>query len=204
MHYAARVDASNIIILKPQNSKHIRTQTQQWLEDVVITLGFCPFAKQELVNDRIRFSVTDAQDEGDLLQALETECRYLQDHPETATALLIHPHALAEFDDYNQFLLLADNLLVMLKLDGIFQIASFHPDYRFADTTKDAAENYTNRSPYPMLHLLRENDVEQAIVHYPDVDEIPQRNITKTRKLGAAVMQQLLDHCITENHVETG
>ncbi|WP_417520907.1 DUF1415 domain-containing protein [Marinobacter sp.] len=178
--------------------------TQKWVEDVVIGYNLCPFAKRELVKDRVRFVVTEAKNEDELLQALQTELLRLEDEPEIETTLLIHPQVLQDFPDYNEFLSAADGLLTYLDMEGIYQIASFHPDYQFADTAPDAAENYTNRSPFPMLHLLREASLEAAIDNHPDVDGIPSRNIELMNKLGAEKMRTILASCAkaSENKAE--
>jgi uncharacterized protein len=170
----------------------IEKATRQWLEEVVIGLNLCPFARKELMNNRVRFVVSAADSEEALLAELQAELLYLDDHPETETTLLVHPGVLADFDTYNEFLAVGDGLLELLELDGIFQIASFHPDYRFADTGPDDAENFTNRSPFPMLHLLREASVERAVESHPDPDAIPERNIALMQRLGTAKMRQRL------------
>ena len=126
-----------------------------------------------------------------LLQALETELKRLCASDSIETTLLIHANVLADFEDYNQFLGLADGLLVQMELDGVFQIASFHPHYQFADTQPDDAENYTNRSPFPLLHILREESLSRAIEHTADVDQIPLRNIEKMNELGAKKLKLL-------------
>ncbi|WP_417516823.1 DUF1415 domain-containing protein [Marinobacter sp.] len=169
--------------------------TRKWVEDVVVGYNLCPFAKRELVRDRVRFVVSDADNEDSLLQALQTELLRLDDEPEIETTLLIHPHVLQSFADYNEFLDAADGLLTYLDLEGVYQIASFHPDYQFAGTESDAAENYTNRSPFPMLHLLREASLEAAIDSHPDVDGIPLRNIELMNQLGAEKMRTVLANC---------
>ncbi|TNE78708.1 MAG: DUF1415 domain-containing protein, partial [Gammaproteobacteria bacterium] len=130
--------------------------TRKWVEDVVVGYNLCPFAKRELVRNRVRFVVSEATTEDELLRDLHAELHRLDDEPEIETTLLIHPHALTDFGAYNDFLDAADGLLAFLEMDGIYQIASFHPDYQFEGTDPEAAENYTNRSPFPMLHLLRE------------------------------------------------
>ena len=170
--------------------------TRKWVEDVVVGYNLCPFAKRELVRDRVRFVVSEADNEDSLLQVLQTELLRLDVEPETETTLLIHPHVLQSFADYNEFLGAADGLLTYLDLEGVYQIASFHPDYQFADTAPDAAENYTNRSPFPMLHLLREASLEAAIDSHPDVDGIPERNIDLMNKLGAEKMREILAGCM--------
>ena len=119
----------------------------------------------------------------------------LEDEPDTETTLLIHPHALQDFAAYNEFLDAADGLLAYLDMEGVYQIASFHPDYQFAETEPDDAETYTNRSPFPMLHLLRESSLEAAIDNHPDVDGIPPRNIKLMNKLGAGKMREVLTAC---------
>lgn len=161
----------------------------------MIDLNLCPFAKRELVRERVRFSVTGATSEDELIAALHGELQRLLDHPEIETTLLIHPGVLQDFEPYNEFLALADDLLAYLELDGVIQIASFHPAYQFEGTEPGAAENYTNRSPWPMLHLLREASLEQAIDRHPDVDGIPDRNIELMNRLGSAHMNALLNAC---------
>jgi hypothetical protein len=170
----------------------IEKATRQWLEEVVIGLNLCPFARKELVNERVRFVVSPADSEEALLEDLQAELWFLDEHPEVETTLLIHPEVLAGFDDYNEFLAAADGLLELLELDGVYQVASFHPDYRFAGTAPEDAENYTNRSPYPMLHLLREDSVARAVDSHPDPDGIPERNIALMKELGADDLAQRL------------
>ncbi|MCH7853896.1 MAG: DUF1415 domain-containing protein [Proteobacteria bacterium] len=169
---------------------------KQWLESVVVGLNLCPFAKRELAKNRIRFSVTEAKTEEQLLTALETELELLSSDSCIETTLLIHPRILANFDDYNQFLNYADGLLVQMKLEGIYQIASFHPNYQFDGTGPDDSENYTNRSPYPLLHLIREESLERAIADFPDADQIPARNIKLMHRLGRDKLQALLQSCL--------
>ena len=165
--------------------------TRDWLEKVVIGLNLCPFAHREFANDRVRFAITDAATELQLLQSLESELQLLFGDASIETTLLIHPQVLSDFADYNQFLDLADGLLVQMNLEGIFQIASFHPDYQFDGTAPDDAENYTNRSPYPTLHILREDSLAKAIDATPDIDEVPERNIRTMQSLSAAQLKTL-------------
>ena len=173
--------------------------TRKWVEDVVVGYNLCPFAKRELVRNRVRFVVSEAETEDELLQALHSELQRLEDEPGIETSLLIHPGVLQDFGPYNEFLDAADGLLAYLDMEGVYQIASFHPDYRFAGTEPDAAENYTNRSPFPMLHLLREASLEAAIDSYPDVDGIPQRNIELMNELGSEKMRSILRSCLDES-----
>ncbi len=157
----------------------------------MIELNLCPFAKRELVNERIHFAVTNARTELQLLHALETELEHLIENAAIETTLLIHPNVLENFTDYNQFLELADGLLVQMQLDGVLQIASFHPDYCFADTNPDDAENFTNRSPYPLLHILREESLARVIERTADIDQIPIRNIRTMNELGVEKLKLL-------------
>lgn len=167
-------------------SENIIAATQKWLEKAVIGLNLCPFAKAVHVKKQIRYVVSAAQDEESLHADLMAELQFLAnaDPEQVDTTLLIHPHALADFLDYNDFLDVADATLDELDLAGTLQIASFHPDYQFADTREDDIENYTNRSPYPMLHLLREDSVERAVAAFPDAASIFEKNMETMRTLG--------------------
>ena len=165
------------------------------METVVVGLNLCPFAKRELVKNSVRFSVSCAESEEQLLADLQEELEVLDRNESIETSLLIHPRVLQSFYDYNQFLDYADGLLLQMNLEGVYQIASFHPQYQFGGTEPDDAENYTNRSPYPMLHLLREESLERAIADYPDSDLIPERNIELMRRMGHEKLQALLESC---------
>jgi len=184
--------------LKSMGETEIISATRKWVEDVVVGYNLCPFAKRELVRNRVRFVVSEAKTEDELLQALHSELQRLEDEPEIETTLLIHPGVLQDFGPYNEFLDAADGLLAYLDMEGVYQIASFHPDYQFAETEPDAAENYTNRSPFPMLHLLREASLEAAIDSYPDVDGIPEKNIELMNELGSDKMRSILHSCFGE------
>lgn len=152
-------------------------RVRHWVETVVIGWNLCPFARKEFLQDRIRFVVSEAEDEEALLHDLLSELELLERDAEIETTVLIHPGVLTDFYDYNQFLDYVDGLIVQYEYEGIFQVASFHPQYQFAGTEPDDPENYTNRSPYPILHLLREDSLAQAIDRYQDVEGIPDRNI---------------------------
>lgn len=165
------------------------------METVVIDLNLCPFAKRELVNNRVRFSVTDATTEEALLMAQAAELQLLERNPGVETTLLIHPQVLQDFSDYNQFLAYADALLVKMELEGIYQIAGFHPHYQFAGTSPEDVENYTNRSPYPLLHIIREDSLEKAIASHPDAKAIPTRNIELMKNMGLERLRTLLLAC---------
>jgi len=170
---------------------------RNWVESFVIDMNLCPFAKPELVNNRVRFAVTEAISEAQLLAALQTELELLDNNPLVETTLLIHAQLLQDLSDYNQFLDHADRLLQQMNLEGVYQIASFHPDYRFDGTDAEDAANYTNRSPYPLLHIIREASLERAIANFARVDQIPRRNIAHMNKLGQTRLAGLWQTCFS-------
>jgi len=169
---------------------------QRWVKSFVVDMNLCPFAKRELTRNRIRFSSTAAKTEEALLMALQAELELLDNDTAIETTLLIHVNLLQDFDDYNQFLDYTDKLLRQTRFEGVFQIASFHPHYRFEGTGPDDAENYTNRSPHPMLHIIREESLARAIAETANVDQIPARNIELMNDLGQARLRTLLQTCI--------
>jgi len=174
------------------DAQQIKASTERWLKEVVIGYNLCPFAQRELQRQSIRFVVSNADSEIDLLQALEAELDVLLNDQNIETCLLIHPSVLGEFYQYNQFLDVVDALLDELGLVGEIQIASFHPDYQFANTLANDAENFTNRSPYPMLHLLRETSLERAIASHPDASAIPDQNIKRMNEIGSNNLEREL------------
>jgi uncharacterized protein len=167
------------------DEKTIVDATRAWIVKEVIGLNLCPFAREVYAAERIRYVVSAAEDQEALRAELSKELRLLMtlDPAKTETTLIIHPRVLEDFLDYNDFLDAADELLTGLGLAGELQIASFHPRYQFAGTTPDDVTNRTNRSPYPMLHILRESSVERAVAEYPDVERISERNIETMRRL---------------------
>jgi hypothetical protein len=175
--------------------EQVNAATRHWVETIVIDLNLCPFAKRELVRDRIRFVCSEAEDEEGLLLELQAELQLLQDDDSIETTLLSHPRTLADFDQYNQFLDLVDALLSEMRLTGELQVASFHPDYQFEGTEPDDVSNTTNRSPFPMLHLIREASLGEAVENYPDPENIPARNIETVEAIGQAGMGALLQAC---------
>jgi hypothetical protein len=172
----------------------VLARTRRWLERAVIGLNLCPFARGVVADGRVRWTVSPACDVDALLAALQSELRLLQasDPQQIDTTLLIHPQVLTDFLDYNDFLDLAEAALVALDLDGEFQIASFHPQYRFAGSAEDDVAHCTNRSPYPMLHLLRQASVARAVAAFPDASRIYAANIETLRRLGWSGWQRLL------------
>lgn len=176
--------------LTPPFSQHDRdaivAASREWLVRAVIGLNLCPFAKAVHVKERIRYVVSEASELEVLCEDLCRELQHLHatDAETVETTLLIHPCVLQDFLDYNDFLDVADALIQDLGLEGEIQIASFHPEYQFAGTSKQSIENYTNRSPYPMLQLLRESSIADAVESYPDASSIYERNIETLRDLG--------------------
>jgi hypothetical protein len=164
-----------------------------------VGLNLCPFAKRELVKNRVRFAVSEAITEEQLLLALQVELEHLNRDSSIETTLLIHAKVLQDFYAYNQFLGDADRLLVQMQLDGVYQIASFHPDYQFGGTDPDDSENYTNRSPYPLLHLIREESLTRVIADFPDADQIPAHNVELMNRLGKDKLQALLQACFSDD-----
>lgn len=172
----------------------ITAQTTSWIEQIVIGLELCPFASVPFQQNRIRYVVSEAEDPDTLTEDLARELKLLKDMPEAEieTTLLIHPYVFADFLDYNDYLEVSDRVLEALEIEGIIQVASFHPQYQFAGTKIEDIENYTNRSPYPMLHLLREASVSKAVELYPNIEEVPERNIITMKDLGFDALENRL------------
>ncbi len=166
--------------------EEVISATKFWLEKCVIGLNLCPFASPVYVKGLIRFVVSKARSEEALLVDLRLALEGLAQasREDFETTLLIHPYVLSDFYDYNDFLNPAEEILTRLELDGVLQIASFHPNYLFAGRSQKDMSNFTNRSPFPMLHLLREDSLDEALESYPNTDEIFKRNIKTMRKLG--------------------
>ena len=177
-------------------NNEIIESVQRWVESFVVDMNLCPFAKRELIRNRVRFVSSAAETEEELLMALQAELELIHGDPAIETTLLIHAKVLQVFDDYNQFLSHADKLLQQMGFEGIYQIASFHPHYQFGGTDPDDAENYTNRSPYPMLHIIREESIARAIADSPGAEQIPVRNIQLMNQLGQDKLQALMQACI--------
>lgn len=175
----------------------IEAQIREWIARVVIDLNLCPFARKPFEAGQVKIVVSAASNPETLLQDLHDQLAWLEATPvsEIETTLLVLPEMLADFLDYNDFLDLADALLERFAWQADFQIASFHPDYQFAGTQPEDAENYTNRAPYPVLHLLREASLEKAIAGHPDPEQIPERNIQAMNRLGSEYLTELLDAC---------
>lgn len=172
-------------------------QTRKWITDVVIGLNFCPFAAREMKRNTVRFTSFGQEDPAQCLQALLDEIQYLDNNPGIETSFLLFPDCFPDFMDFLNLVDLAEGLIEREGYEGIYQVASFHPNYQFAGSPADDPANYTNRSPYPMLHLLREESVEQALEHYAgNADEIPARNIQVSREKGLIYMKMLRENCL--------
>ena len=165
-----------------QAEQHIRA----WLETFVVGLDLCPFARPYLNSDQLRISVCEATSQEELRHAFLSELDVMQRsvESETATSLLVIPNALADFAQYLDFLDEAQSLLEACALDGVFQLASFHPDYCFEGESSDAAGNYTNRAPYPVIHLLREDMLTRVLMGFPEPEAIPERNVEELERMG--------------------
>lgn len=189
---------AQIKMILGQTLKNIDTiieQTKAWLSQFIIKHNICPFAKREYDNDRIFYDVVNTHNLEEQLHSLVLACKQLDGNSDIETSLLIFPHGLDQFDDYLDFLEISNALLEKQGYEGIYQLASFHPKYCFEGVPSDDASNYTNRSPYPMLHLIREASLEKALENYPHPENIPTRNIEYTRELGAKYLEDLLSSC---------
>jgi len=179
------------------SADRVIAETRAWVQRAVVGLNLCPFAKAPLVKGQVRFVVCESDDPRVLLDALCTQMTGLvaADPAVVETTLLIHPHALLDFDEFNDFLDAADAALEDLGLAGVLQIASFHPGYRFADADADDLANATNRSPHPTLHLLREASVERAVDAFPAAEAIYETNIASLEALGREGWASLQAQC---------
>jgi len=168
------------------------TVTRAWVETFVVARNVCPFAGREVARDTIRYVAVDAGDWEGALHRLVAECERLDESPEVETTLLVLTPGLEAFDDYLDFLAVAEALLDDQGYEGTYQLASFHPDYCFEGVEEEDPANFTNRSPYPMLHLLREAGLERALEYYPDPEAIPERNVAAMRELGGEALAAAL------------
>lgn len=173
----------------------IITEMRRWLEKAVIGLNLCPFAKSVYIKNQVRFVVSNSDSTEALQAELAAELSKLKETEPSKvdTVLLIHPYVLNNFLDFNDFLDVAEMTVEALGLEGEFQVASFHPEYQFADAEPDDISNYTNRAPYPTLHLLRESSIDRAVEAFPDAADIFERNIETMRQLGKKGWEDLLN-----------
>jgi uncharacterized protein len=171
-------------------------QTKKWITDVVINCNFCPFAAKEVKRNTVHYEVATPLGTKESLSSFLRECIRLDENEAIETTLLIFPDSFKIFDDYLDLVSQAERLLKKKGYEGVYQVASFHPLYCFANSPADDAANFTNRSPYPMLHLLREESIERALARYPHPEKIPENNISFAREKGYAYMNMLRDACL--------
>jgi uncharacterized protein len=177
-------------------NQQVITQTQNWIRNVVIGLNLCPFAAHVVKQESVRYIVENSTDTATVLSNLIEECKVLDNDENIATSFIIFPETYTNFYDYLDLVAIAESLLHKEGFVGVYQLASFHPEYSFATSTTNDAADYTNRSIYPMLHLLRESSIDKALENYSNPDDIPERNIKFTREKGVAYMQMLRDTCL--------
>lgn len=171
-------------------------ETRDWVLKVVVGLNFCPFAAPEVKKDSIRYAVCDSDEKETMLLMMADECKRLDADPSIETTLLILPVGMEDFNEYLDLVSTAELLIEQQGYEGIYQVAGFHPDYVFFGSDEEDAANYTNRSIYPMLHLIREETIERVIEGHPDPDGIPERNIEYAREMGLQKMRALREACI--------
>jgi hypothetical protein len=180
------------------SNETIIAHTKKWIGDVVVGCNFCPFAAREVKRGSIHYEVINTTNTERVLESLVIQFNQLDSNAEIETALIILPEGFSNFDEYLALAAIADELLLAEKYEGIYQLASFHPQYLFADSNEDDPANYTNRSPYPMLHILREESLSKAIDSYTNVDGIPQRNIEFAQRKGLQHMKLLWQATFSE------
>ncbi len=179
-----------------KTTEQIIAQTKKWITDVVIGCNFCPFAAKEIKKQTVRYQVENSTNKAASLDAFLQECIRLDEDEDIVTTLLIFPDGFQQFDDFLDLLADAEDLLIENDYEGIYQVASFHPQYIFGGAPVNDAANYTNRSVYPMLHLLREAQMDEALERYPNPDNIPDNNILFAREKGIQYMKMLRDACL--------
>ena len=179
-----------------EQTEQIIAQTKKWITDVVIGCNFCPFAAREMKRNTVHYIVSGAASMEESLSVFLEACRQLDQDENIETTLVIFPNQCNDFEEYLDLVEMAEELLEEEDYEGVYQVASFHPEYRFAGVAADDPANYTNRSPYPMLHLLREESLEKALEFYKgDPEEIPENNIRFAREKGLLYMKMLRDNC---------
>ena len=175
-----------------KSHKDILNSVKSWIEHVIIGLNFCPFAKKEVMRDSIRYAISEHATNKDALDDMLNELSMLDKQDDVQTTLIIFCNGFANFEQYLDLVDAANHLIEQGGYAGIYQLATFHPDYCFTGEEHSDAANYTNRSPYPILHLLRESSLDAVLKHYPNPEDIPTNNIAKARRLGAAFFKQQL------------
>jgi hypothetical protein len=163
---------------------NVINETLLWLDDIVIGQQFCPFAKPVREHNTLHIAVQQQTDMSSLLRQVITECEQLLEKDNIETSLLIYTEQLHDYFDYLDFLDMANEAIATAGLEGTLQLASFHPNYQFADAPSDCPSNFTNRSPYPMIHIIQEQSITEALESFANAENIPQRNIEHAKKLG--------------------
>lgn len=178
------------------SSQQVIDQTKTWIHKVVVGCNFCPFAARTLQQHRVHYQVESSTNTTLCLDAFLKEVARLDKEPDIETSFLIFSNALQQFDDYLAMASMAEHLLKEKGYEGVYQLASFHPMYRFDSSVKNDAADYTNRSIYPMLQFLRESSIDKALARYENPENIPERNVDFARKKGLTFMKLLRDSCI--------
>lgn len=186
---------ANSPLNKSPNIDSIISQTKQWVDNVIVRLNICPFAKAEVESQRIHYQVEQAASFNQYLETLWQQCVKLDNTPDIATTLIVFSDPALDFEQYLDLVEFSEQKLISEGYEGVYQLASFHPQYCFDSQDSQDAANFTNRSPYPMLHLIREADISSALANFLRPEMIPQRNIEFTRRKGHAHMQALLESC---------
>lgn len=179
--------------------QNIVAQTQRWVSEFVVKYYMCPFARAEVERSSIKYHVCESQSmEKALLMMIEV-CQELDLNSDIETSLLVLPEGFEDFDIFIDLLAIADELLIQQGYEGTYQLASFHPNYQFGGEAQDDPANYTNRAPYPTLHLLRESSIERVLRHYPSPEQIPERNVDFCRQKGSEWLETNLMRCQQQN-----
>ncbi|GAW97750.1 MULTISPECIES: DUF1415 domain-containing protein [Colwellia] len=176
----------------PEQGSAAVSATKQWLDEIIIGLNFCPFAKKEFVNNTIRYHQSTLEQVKPALAEFIEQCHYLQQHDDIETTLIIYSDGFRGFERYLDLVDYANDLLIDSGFEGIFQLATMHPEYCFADDDFDAASNFTNRSPYPMLHIIREASMARVLAVYKEPEKIPENNIALAEQKGSHFFQDVL------------
>lgn len=175
-----------------KSAQLVQQEVQRWIENVIIGLNFCPFAKKEIERQTVRYTVSSVNQESEALTCLLDELTLLDQQPALETTLVIFSAGFTDFNEYLDLLAQAEGIINQGGYSGIYQLASFHPNYVFADAEPEDPANYTNRSPYPILHILREQSLEKVLARYAEPQSIPENNIKKARELGSDFLKSLV------------
>ncbi len=196
--------AGSVAVSSRSEAPRVVAETRRWVKEIIMRHNFCPFAHKPFQQGTIRYAVTSSRKPQAVVESLISELLMLRssDREVSETTLLVTPNCFADFADYNDFLDVVDALIEELHLVGVIQVASFHPDYQFADLDANDVRNYTNRSLYPMFHLILEDSIEHARATHPDVEDIPQINMDLLQKQGLAESQRQLAACQNETSTD--